>query len=149
VLNLAIEQSRESIAIHDNQGNFIYMNPAMASMYGYEADEIIGQSWNLLYEPEQIQKIEAECLPALTDNGHWRGELQGRKKNSVTFNVDIALTLLQDEEENTIGLVCRSQDLSHSKRIQLELTLKKQQYQLVFDHSPILHMKVCATERSY
>ncbi len=138
VLKLAIEQSREGMAIYDNQGACIYMNPAMAAMYGYEVDEVIGQSWHLFYDPQNIQKIEEGCLPALTDKGYSRSELQGRKKNSTTFDVEVTLTLLQDEEENPVGMVCRSQDLTHSKRTQLELTIQKQQYQLVFDHSPIL-----------
>lgn len=138
VLSLAIEQSREGIAIHDDDGLFNYINPAMATMYGYRWDELKDQTWHLFYDDEQIDFIENKCFPLLLNNGFWRGELIGRKKSGDAFEVDISLTLLKGDKGKPNGLVCRSQDISESKKSQLELSSQKQQYQLLFDHSPVL-----------
>ena len=135
---LAIEQSKEGIAIHNERGEFTYINPAMAAMYGYSPDELIGKSWHVFYDSEQIQQIEEVYFPLLLESGYWRGELIGQKKNGGLFNVDLSLSQLYNHDGQISGLVCRSQDVSDSKQIELELIKQKQQYQLVFDHSPVL-----------
>ena len=56
VLMKAIDQGINGSALHDDQGDFTYVNSAQARMYGYEPDELIGKSWKLLYDDDQIKK---------------------------------------------------------------------------------------------
>lgn len=138
LFRLSVEQSKEGVAIHDAMNIYTYVNPAMASMFGYEPRDLIGKKWNVLLDENQINKIETEYLPILEIEDHWHGPLQGRRKNGELFDIDAYLTVLKDKSGNSAGLVCRLQDLSESKRIQAELLQQRQQFQLVLDHSPIL-----------
>ena len=147
LFKLGVEQSREGIAIHDNQAIFSYINPAMASMYGFDADQLIGKSWRILYEPDQGNKIETEYMPVLLKDGHWHGQLQGRKKDGELFDVNVILTILKDELGNPSGIICQAQDLSEGQRIQAELFQQKKEYQLLLDHSPVLIAHVDSDSR--
>ncbi len=147
LFKLGVDQSREGIAIHDEDGRFTYINPAMAAMYGYEADELLGHYWHILYSETQIKRIESSCFPVLQDSGYWRGKLVGCKKDGTPFDVDITLTLIKDAENQPAGIISRSQDISNNLKIQTDLFDQRQQYQLVFDHSPILIAHVGADYR--
>lgn len=147
LFRLSVEQSKEGVAIHDAMNIYTYVNPAMASMFGYEPANLIGKKWDLLLDKDQINEIESEYLPILEKEGHWHGLLQGRRKNGDLLDIDAYLTVLKDKSGNSAGLVCRLQDLSESKRIQTELLKQRQQFQLVLDHSPILIAHVGADNK--
>ena len=144
---LGFDQSREGIAILGKHGRITYINPAMALMYGYEVDEVLGHSWRIFYPESQIESIEPGCFLMLQKSGYWRVKVVGRKKNGTPFDVEIALTMLKDVDNQPAGTICRSQDISEIQKIQTELYDQRQQYQLIFDQSPILIAHVDAGYR--
>ena len=111
----AVDQGCEGFALHDVTGNFAYVNPAQAAMYGYDPAEVLGESWKLFYDAEEVERIETDCFPQLFKEGRWRGELIGRKKSGETIDVDVSLTLLVDEAGEPTGLVCNCQDITQRK----------------------------------
>lgn len=114
-LQAAVDQGMEGFALHDEDGNFTYVNPIQAEMYGYEPSEILGRSWKLFYEADQIEQIEAEVMPRLMSDGNWRGELTGRKKDGEHFDVEVSLTLLKDNAGQPCGLACNCTDITERK----------------------------------
>ncbi|TKB79544.1 MAG: PAS domain S-box protein [Nitrospira sp.] len=120
-LLFAIEHQMEGLALLDAQGVFVYMNPAHARMYGYEPAELIGKTWKELYDPEWQRIVEQECLVALVAVGHWSGDHVGRKKDGACVNIQVALSLLPDDQGKTVGTVCTCRDITERKRIEQEL----------------------------
>ena len=80
-LLFALDHAIDGIALLDQSGCFTYINRAYAAIFGYEPDELIGESWKDLYAPEWVIKIEAEFFPMLNERGHWHGQANGNKKN--------------------------------------------------------------------
>ena len=117
----ALDQGMEGFALHDNNGSFTYINDAEAQMYGFDSDELIGQSWKRLYSPEVVAEIEQLHFPVLMAKGKWRGELVGRKKNGDSFDVEVSLTLLTDEANQPDGLVCTCRDITERKSAERHL----------------------------
>ena len=117
----AVDRGMEGLALHDADGIFMYVNPSQANMYGYQPYELIGKSWKQLYDVDQIREIESIHIPRLQRDGQWRGELRGLKKTGESFDVEVSLTLVGDEDGSRNGLFCSCRDISERKRAREEV----------------------------
>ena len=74
----AIETASDGIAIlHD--GRFIYLNQAHLDIFGFsQPEEILGQSWHILYEAEEATRIKQEVFPILLERGKWQGTTKAK-----------------------------------------------------------------------
>ena len=108
----AFQASMDGMAILDADERYVFLNDSHARLYGYESpDELLGQSWRVLYSPEQLRRFDAEILPALWRDGTWRGEAVGLRRNRTSFQQELSLTLVDGG-----GLVCVVRDTTESKR---------------------------------
>lgn len=114
----ALETALDGIAILDEEGRYVYVNPAHADMYGFEEPgDLIGQSWRLLYEDAQVQFLEEEVLPALQEGG-WIGEVPARQADGASITTRISLTPLEAG-----GLVCVCRDVTEQNRRERQMEL--------------------------
>jgi len=119
-LQYAVDHGMEGFALLNADGQYTYMNPAYAALYGFEVEELIGQSWRVLYGPEQQAAIEQYHLPFLLLDGFWRGELVGRKKTGEPFDVEIVLQEFGRRGRGNAGAICICRDITESKRVARE-----------------------------
>jgi PAS domain S-box-containing protein len=113
----AIEASMDGIAVLNAAGEYLYLNQAHAAVYGYLApDELLGKGWQVLYTPEERQRLEPLIYAAFDREGGWRGEATGLKKDGTTFPQEISLTLLKDG-----GIICVVRDISRRKKAEVEI----------------------------
>lgn len=97
VLTAAIDAAMEGIAITASDGRYLYMNPAHASMYGYESPcELLGKTWQILYRPQAVQEFERDVFPKLVQNGSWHGFPTGLKKEGTDIPTEVSLTMLPE-----------------------------------------------------
>jgi len=115
-LQRAIDQGVEGVALLDQHGRYTYINRAHAGMYGYTVDELMGQSWKILYSKDQLTYIDGNSLPHLRNSGKWQGELVGLRKDQTSFPVEISLSLLLNTDQSSTGLVCTCRDITERKR---------------------------------
>lgn len=116
---LAIESSHDGIAILDADQTYRYINSSHAALFGYsDRNELIGKSWTIFYEEEELNKIIAEMTPALIINKKWRGETQAKKKSGELIHVDISVTLMDNN-----SMLCLVRDIT--KRKEKEDQLKR------------------------
>jgi len=107
----AMEASMDGISILNDDGEFVYVNQAHADIYGYDGPEaLIGNTWRMLYEDDEICRFENEIFPLMQDQGRWRGEATGKRKDDKTFVQDLSLT-----ETDNGGLVCVVRDITDRK----------------------------------
>jgi PAS domain S-box-containing protein len=107
----AIEAAVNGIAILEDE-RYLYVNSSHVKMFGYEqAGELIGQSWQMLYSPEQIERFDREIFPALRAQKSWQGEVTATRKDGTTFPQQLSLTLSADNL-----LICVCQDISDRKQ---------------------------------
>jgi diguanylate cyclase (GGDEF)-like protein/PAS domain S-box-containing protein len=108
----AIESSIDGMAILDRQGTYTYVNEAQARIYGYdEPEQLLGESWRVLYGEEQLVWFDQHVNPILGERGSWRGEAVGRRRNGSEFPQELSLTILEDG-----GYVCVVHDITERKR---------------------------------
>ena len=103
----AIETATDGIAIL-NEDKYIYINQAHLNIFGYsQPEELLGQSWRILYESERINEFEQEIFPVLQDKGKWQGVVKAKHRNGHTFDEELTLTF-----SKTGDLICVCQDIS-------------------------------------
>ncbi len=113
----AIEATSEGIGIVNENDEYIYLNKAHYEMFGYDkAEDLLGKTWREIYYPDEIQRIEQEIFPLLSQNGHWKGEVIAKRQDGSTFAEDIALTLIDG-----VGLICVARDISDRKEAEKQL----------------------------
>jgi len=119
----AIETAQEGISILDDEVRFVYVNEAYADMYGYEPEEILGESWELIHHDEDVERVEEEMLPEVEKEDSWRGETTGVRSDGTTFVEDHALATTDEG-----GLVCTVRDITGRKR-------RERRLEAVFDNT--------------
>jgi PAS domain S-box-containing protein len=112
----ALETSDQGISLLDDDGEFVYVNEAYAALYGYDREEMIGSHRSMLYREEDVTQVEEEILPQVAEEGQWRGETVGVRRDDEQFVEDHSLAHTSDG-----GLVCIVRDVTDRKHLQAEL----------------------------
>ena len=112
----AMEASMDGISILDADGEYIYMNEAHASVFDYDPDELMGSSWQRLYDDAEAARLEQEVFPELETAGQWRGETVGRRRGGTSVDQEITLSLLENGK-----IICTNRDITARKARQREL----------------------------
>lgn len=125
----AMDAAMAGMSIHDPDGIFRYANQAHASIYGYDdPDQLIGESWRILYDEQEQAYIEAEVLPVLDNGEQWSGDLTGLRPDGSTFPVYLTLTPLDDG-----GLACICEDITARKEREQRLELYTRRLEVLRD----------------
>jgi PAS domain S-box-containing protein len=123
----AMEAAPDGIAILNHDEVYTYVNEAHAQIYGYDRqEELIGDTWRLLYCEDEIKRIEQEVMPELWEKGRWQGELLGKRRDGSVFDVEVSLTTLQDNE-----LICVCRDVTERKRAEGKLRESEERIRLI------------------
>lgn len=89
----AISASTDGIAVIDESGEYRTANRAFAEIHGYDDPEsLAGESWRGCYTEAEADRFEEEILPRLSEEGSWRGQLVGRRRDGDTFPQEITLS---------------------------------------------------------
>jgi PAS domain S-box-containing protein len=114
---LAIEASHDGIAIVNSDQTYRYMNQSHADLFGYsDREELIGKSWSMFYEENELDRVIADLAPVLLKDKKWRGETIAKKKNGEYINVDVSVTLVEDN-----SMICLVRDISKRKKEEEQL----------------------------
>lgn len=121
----AVETAMDGIAILDSKEEYIYLNQAHASVYGYaSSSELIGKSWHVLYDEQERERLTPLIFSGFTAKRSWQGTAVGLKKDGSRFPQEISITLLDDG-----GLICVVRDISERKRAEEAIHLLNENLQ--------------------
>ena len=110
-MSFAVRDAMDGIALLDAKGNYTYLNQAHVNMFGYKDEkELIGKSWHVLYEKEEIARIETKIFPRIEKNGRWAGRTTGRSKTGEFIYQEITLSSLPNG-----GLICICRDKTQER----------------------------------
>jgi len=118
----AMEASTDGMAILDAAGEYDFVNQAHADIYGYSSpDAFVGETWRVCYSTDELARFEEAVMPTLFEEGEWRGEAVGTRKDGSTFPQELSLSLTDDDRA-----ICVVRDITERKRRERELERKKE-----------------------
>jgi PAS domain S-box-containing protein len=103
------------------QGTITGCNQAVTHMYGYTQQELIGQSVDIFYPPEDLDTVRASVFRTLVEKGHVTTELRNKTKSGAEIFIHLTITMLRDANSNPVGLAGLSQDITERKLTELAL----------------------------
>ena len=112
-----LKTSLDAILTIDSEGKVLEMNPAAESMFGYAADELLGQNLKMLM-PEPYQSEHDGYIANYLRTGQAKiigigREVVGRRKDGSTFPMELAVVTYElDKRQFFTGFV---RDISREK----------------------------------
>jgi two-component system cell cycle sensor histidine kinase/response regulator CckA len=105
-----LDAARDAIMMRDLDHRITYWNHGAEEMFGWPAEEIVGQSVrDLLYADPTIFDIRtAEVLRA----GYWEGELQKLTRDGRTILLDCRWQLVRDDEGRPVSIFAVDSDIT-------------------------------------
>ena len=92
----ALEEAMEGIARVGSDGRFTTVNPALASMHGCEAQDLIGTLADSWIVEEDRREVEV-AVAAMAKNGRQELTVKGRQSDGTPFVENIFLIAIPDE----------------------------------------------------
>ncbi|MBM3251513.1 MAG: PAS domain S-box protein [Candidatus Omnitrophica bacterium] len=133
MLEKAVEQSMDGIAVADLNGVIRFCNQAWADMHGYCISELLGKHLGIFHTEEQMQKDVIPFNEQVKKIGFHQGEVGHRRKDGSTFPTWMTTNVLKDEQGEAIGLLGIARDITERKQIQEVLQESEQQYRSTID----------------
>ncbi|MBF0193543.1 MAG: ammonium transporter [Magnetococcales bacterium] len=109
------ESTTEPIVILNSEGVIEKVNSSVSEVFGYNSKDVRGLEMHHLfsarYESDFIWKIES----SLRENGHWQGELMGRKRDQSLTPLWVSISTVKDEQNTPQNRIAILTDLSEQK----------------------------------
>ena len=133
-----VESSDDAIIGKDMNGIITDWNKGAERLYGYSAEEIIGQSVSVLIPPERSN----ELIEILGEVEHWNRinnyETIRRRKDGTYVQVALTVSPIIDPQGRTIGASAIARDITERKRTEVALKKSEEKLSKIFRTSPTL-----------
>jgi PAS domain S-box-containing protein len=117
-LQVAVEQVPESIAITDEDGSVIYVNPAYEQETGFSREEAVGQHVIDLNHSQAVNGDAVRLQAALSEGSKWWGRLNHVRKDGTPYTSEGSITPVRDEEGRVVHYVGVQRDVT--REVELE-----------------------------
>ena len=115
--------THEGIIITDPQQRIIDINPAFSQITGYNHEDIIGKTPNILSSGKQSPQFYAQMWQSVSENGHWQGELWNKTKQGKLYAELLTISSLTNDHDEVTHYVGVFSDITRTKRHQDQLNL--------------------------
>ena len=129
-LTSLFENATEGIILTNGQGKINLVNPAAQRMFGYDAQELIGNAIEILI-PDHVRprhkKLRTDFYshPSNRVMGHGR-DLHGKRKDGTDMPVEVSLSFYH--KNNELFVIAFIVDITERKKI--EANIRTQQHEL-------------------
>jgi PAS domain S-box-containing protein len=111
-----LDNAQDAILVRDLRDRITYWNKSAERLYGWTAEEAIGQSCEELLHLELTDFKTAR--ETTLNTGKWMGELQQRSRDGRLITVEARWTLIRDEAGQPKSLLGINTDISARKQLE-------------------------------
>jgi len=119
--SLVFENTSEGILIADPAAHIIHVNSAFTKTTGYQLEEVVGKTPNILHSGYQDKGFYEGMWRALLEIGEWEGELWNRRKNGDIYPEWLHINAVHDADGRVVNYVGVFSDIGPNKEIQRKL----------------------------
>ena len=115
-LSQAVEQSSNSVVITSTDGIIEYVNRTFVSTTGYYAQEIIGQSLEILAPSKVEADVYKKMWSAVRAGDEWTGELVNKKKDGTLYEENVVASPIRNEENEITHIIVTKENITDLKK---------------------------------
>ncbi|MDH5297761.1 MAG: PAS domain S-box protein [Desulfobulbaceae bacterium] len=115
--NAVIQSMADAMFVVDSRLRITTINPALSRLWGYTIDEVRGKPIQMLVAP--VQDCHQDRLPGDFENALEQARLFAipyRRKDGTSFLGETHSSPVRDDNDNIIGLVCITRDVSAERQ---------------------------------
>jgi PAS domain S-box-containing protein len=136
-LQRLMEMAPQATSVKDRNGRYIDVNPAVCSLFGKEAGEIMGRTDLELFPRDAAETLKTGDLDAL------------KKKDPISYQTELILNNrkvflsmvkfpVMDKEGKPNAVCCIAEDVTARKEAEIQLKTTREYLQNIIDNSPVL-----------
>lgn len=136
------ENSAEGVMITDRDNRILMVNRRFSEITGYAADEVAGQSPNLLNSGQQDKAFYSNMWRSLTNRGEWHGEIRNRRKDGEVIVEWMNISAVKNESGEIVNYVAVFSEITVHKTIK-----KRMQFLAHYDALTSLPNRILFSDR--
>jgi len=114
-----VESSDDAITSADLEGIVTSWNKGAEQMFGYTAEEMIGQSGSVLV-PEEEAEDSSMRIASVIELGEGRFEVTRRRKDGTLIEIAVTMSAVRNSEGDAVGVAAIAQDITDRRRLEQE-----------------------------
>ncbi|HNY51251.1 MAG TPA: PAS domain S-box protein [Smithella sp.] len=135
LIQKAVEDSGDAIALADAQGNHFYQNKSFTRLLGYTVDELkVKGVAQTVYADQEVAR---DVFETIMNGGSWSGEVEDIAKDGRRLTVMLRADAIKDETGKIIGLLAINTDITERKQMENELRISESNFRHSLDESPL------------
>jgi PAS domain S-box-containing protein len=132
----ALESSPTAVEILDRDGRIEWVNPAFAKATGYEPQEAVGRSAEMLRPEEHDPGFYESVWETVSRGWTWKGELVRQRKNGSLYSASVTLSPVRDPEGHLLHVVGHHEDISSGKWMEESVRAAQERLRFLLSASP-------------
>jgi PAS domain S-box-containing protein len=125
-----LAQVHDCVVTTDLQGNITLWNRGAERVFGYSADEALGQNISLVYFNEDLPILSDDIIAPMLEWSENELEVRCRHKSGREVFLHLSLSVLRDENGSLIELIGYSLDITERKKAEEALCRSEQRLKL-------------------
>ncbi len=118
MLQQIVENASDSILTMDASGKVLTANSAVESMFGYSAEELVGQPIQNLFPEERARRQLGSGLRSeYTASRGWQGELNARRKDGARLLINLSVSPLRAPGGKPTCLIGIARDMTERRQL--------------------------------
>ena len=134
LIQKAVEDSSDAIALADARGNHFYQNKAFTRLLRYTVDELKVQG--VAQTVYADQEVARNVFKTIMQGGSWSGEVEDIAKDGRRLTVMLRADAIKDENGKIIGLLAINTDITEQKQAEESLSKSERKFSSTFHLNP-------------
>ncbi len=127
----AIEQAADPIWTTDLDGTITYVNPSFARLYGYRADELLGQNPRVLKSHRHDPAFFADLWATIGSGRTWSGSFINRRRDGTLSEVESVISPIRNATGRLTGYIQTDRDVTRERELETALERNARERQTI------------------
>ena len=113
-----LDKAQDAILVTDLQWRLTYWNKSAERLYGWTADEVLGNVVTDLFYPSGNDQELRQAFQDVLDRGEWTGELQPQTKSGRKITIESRWTLVRDGSGKDRSILLINTDVTDRRQLE-------------------------------